>query len=417
MIGHNPRHEDFVPGFRFLTAGWGPPLFEPFGMSSRRVGLLMEVVSRDGMAFVARDQNRVDHKCRLRDHQSPDLGKDVHLMNREIVWCDPLPNGSLESVAAFADVLLLSGYRNPSLLLHCMEMMEDGTAVCSLIHTARKGGLCDWRMGERELDGETVGGAWFSDETIHVAPGAMKVRTLPRIPVARTVQADRNLGPGPQWIPEAYSPKTGDLFTATKFIVSHDEQVTIVSADMLRIAEDMDRTAIGAWLPVIPQHPRQGWIVDLPLGTRADVEMEIERALARREPDEIVVISVPLIAPTTPGDVHLSSLSHSGIRLHETDALDDDLYGTDLEPGVWIGEDVAWHDCGEDGAEWSASWRRANRDDLDRHGLSFDEVAENWTHHADLDVSAADIEVMMDRDLAAEEAETAARAADADPKV
>jgi len=408
VIGHIPRNEDFVPGFRFLTGGWGPPLFEPFGSSAKRVGLLMEVVRREDMTFLARDQHGDEHACVLRHHDRPLLGKDVHRMNREIVWADPLPTGPIEGIAAFADVLLTSAYGNPVILLLCTAVEGDGTAVCSLVHTAKRGGCADWRMNDAELPGETIGGAWFSDETIRVVPGADREHATFRLRPDRPYVADRHSGPGPQWNPERYAPAPGDLFTASRFRTSHELPVTVQSANLLRVAEGMDRADVGAWLPALPERPRQSWCVDLPLGTRMDVEMEMERAFARTQPDEIVVISVPLIAPAKAGEVHLSAMSNTGIKLHECDALDDHLYGTDLEPGVWIGEDVTWHDCGEDGAEWSADWRRATREDLARHGLTLDKIADSWAEYADLDTTAAEIEAMVDRDVAAEKAADAA---------
>lgn len=408
MIGHYPRNEDFVPGYRFLTAGWGPPLFEPFGMSTKRVGLLMEVVRRDGMEFVTRDQNGSEHECRLRHHDRPEIGKDLRRMGLEIVWGDPLPNGPLNEMAAFTDVLLHSGYRNPAVLLLCDDIDETGRAACTLVHTAKRGGETDWRMDDVPLAGETIGGAWFSEETIHVAPGAMKTHPYAlRNPGGGEI-ADRNGGPGPQWNAQAYTPSPGDLFVATSFRTSHDEPVTIVRAKFVRIAGNMGREAVGAWLP-IPE--REGhYRTDLPLGSRMDIENEIGRAIARREPDEVVVISVPVIDPEHEGEVDVRSLSRSGIKLHESDNLDDDLYATDLEPGVWIGEDVTWHDCGEDGAEWSADWRRATREDLERHGLSFDEIAENWQEYSDLETSAAQIEAMLDSDVETERLKTEAEA-------
>jgi hypothetical protein len=408
MIGHVPRNEDFVPGFRFLTGGWGPPLFEPFGSSSKRVDLLMEVVKREGMTFLARDQHGDEHACLLRHHERPDLGKDGRRMGREILWADPLPAGPIQEIAALADVLLCSEYRNPAILLLCTAVEDDGTAVCALVHTAKRGGECDWRMDDATLPGETVGGAWFSEEEIRVAPGADRTHPALMLRPGRPFVPDRHKGPGPQWDPEPYRPVAGDLFAATRFRTGHELPVTLVSANLLRVAQDMDRKKVGSWLPVIAERPNQSWSVDLPLGSRMDLEMEMERAYARTQPDEIVVISVPRIDPAKAGEVHLSAMSNSGIKLHECDALDDHLYGTDLEPGVWIGEDVTWHDCGDDGAEWSADWRRATREDLARHRLSFDEVAENWTEYADLDTTAAEIESMVDRDVAAERAADAA---------
>jgi hypothetical protein len=408
MIGHIPRNEDFVPGFRFLTGGWGPPLFEPFGSSSKRVDLMMEVVKREGMTFLARDQHGDEHACVLRHHDRPDLGKDHRLMRREIVWADPLPAGPIEGIAAFADVLLTNAYHNPVILLLCTAVEDDGTAICTLVHTARRGGECDSRMGDATLPGETMGGAWFSEEEIRIAPDADRTHPALILRPGRPLVPDRHRGPGPQWDPEPYRPAAGDLFAATRFRTGHALPVTILTANLLRLSQGMDREAVGSWLPVVPERPRQSWCVDLPLGNRVDLEIEMERAYARTQPDEIVVISVPLIAPAKAGEVHVSAMSNTGIKLHECDALDDDLYCTVLEPGVWIGEDVTWHDCGEDGAEWSADWRRATREDLARHGLSFDEVADSWAEYADLDTTAAEIEAMVDRDVAAEKAADAA---------
>lgn len=411
MIGFNPRNEDFVPGFRFLTGGWGPPLFEPFGSSAKRTDLLMEVVSRDGMAFTARDQHGTEHDCLLRHHDRPDLGKDVRRMNREILWAGELPKGPIGEIAAFADVLLQSGYRDPALLLLCRSVGEDGTATCDLIHTARRGGCADWRMDDVELPGTTVGNAWFSEERILIASGAARQHSILRLRPDNPFLPDRNPGPGPSWNPVPYAPKPGDLFAAVNFVTTFEGPLTILSAHLLPIAHDMDREKVGEWLPAIPEPTRRTYTADLPIGTRMDLEMEVERAHARSQPDEIIVISVPLIAPKSEGEVHLTSLSHTGIRLHEVDSLDDHLYGTDLEPGVWIGVGITWHDCGEDGAEWSADWRRATREDLQRHGIGFDEIAASWEDLSDVETDAADIEAMVDRDVEAEAEAIAARSA------
>lgn len=365
MIGFGVRNEEFVPGMRFLTGRWGSPIFHVNGGSTQCAGLLHEIVERRDMTFTSRDHLGGMHEGRLRWNERPDMGKDERFMQKAIIWAESLPNAPFEEIEPLANALLGGGYRNPPYLLLCDAVMDDGTASCRMIHTASHGGASDGRRGRAAEDdawpGRTVGNAYLLDQPVLIRPDA----DLPWT------------GWGEK--PPAYHPSVGDLLIMTDPLVEASEDPVVLKAHLMRIVGGMDEDSVGRWMPDAPVQTGRSFQWSLGTATRDDMIVEIERAHARQEPDEIIVICVPL----PDGSTHNAHLSKSGIKLHEDDTIDDELWGTVLEPGVWLGSDIAWFDCGEDGAEWEAAYRRATIEDLARHGLSLDEVADTWQEYAE----------------------------------
>ena len=372
MIGSSPSREDIRPGYRFLTAGWGLPLFRRWGASSRRAGLLCEIVAVDGDAFTFRDHLGETHEGRIRPMDRPFLGKDVHQTERQMAWGGPLPDGGFDEIAVLADAMMQSDWRNRPMLMLCEAIADDGTATCRLI-LSETGAGAQSRRSDQPAPGRMVATAFVLDE-----------------PVALAIDADRGMQPDFEEDTPPVVPRPGDLLVAMNVVASPDDAPRIVQANLALVRRDMDLDEVGRWLP--SDAPRPGeYRIPIPLATRDDLDDAIERAVAASEPDEIVVIVVP-----TPTDgVRLFHQSHSGISLHDVDSLDDHLYGTDLEAGIWIGTGIQWFDCGEDGAEWEADWRRATAADLDRHGLGFEALAQEWSEYAEADIDAAGIVAML----------------------
>lgn len=397
MIGFGVGNEAFVPGMRFLTSRWGSPIFHLNGGSTRCAGLLHEVVERRDMTFTSRDHLGGMHEGRLRWSERPDLGKDERFMEKTIVWAESLPNAPFEQIEPLANALLGSDYRNPPYLLLCDTVLEDGTASCRMIHTALQGGASDGRRGRTEEDGawpgRTVGNAYLLHQPVLIRPDA----DLPWV------------GWGEK--PPSYHPSAGDLLIMAGPTLAASDEPVVLKANLMRIVGDMDEDSVGRWMPEAPDQTRRAFRWSLGTATRDDLEDEIERAYAREKPNEIIVICVPLPG----GGTHNAHLSKSGIKLHEQDTVDDDLWGTALEPGVWFGSDISWYDCGDDGAEWEAAYRRATLEDLARHDLTLGEVADNWQDYAEDEtpIGEAGIAAIIDRGLREEAEGRSALSADA----
>jgi hypothetical protein len=363
MIGHYPANADFAEGFRFITGAWREPLFKTYGSSTRRAELLHTVVSRKGDEFTTLDQHGKAHTGRIRNGQLPSLGTDERLMTREVLWAGDLPNGPFEQIRVLADAMTHHGWRNRPYLLLCDSVSEEGHAQCRLVHPAEAGLTKErhFTPGEDEsYPGTRWGSVFVLDELIQVQAGA----DLP--------------WEGWKDLPPAYSPKAGDFFLAMDLTLQAVAPPVISYAHLLLIAGDMSPQKIGDWMP--DTISRTGCIgTSLSISTRCDLEEHIERAHARLQPDEIIVIAVP----TPNNDVHLQVLSKSGIKLHDVDCPSDDLYGTDLEPGIWLGTGIAWYNAGDDGAEWEADFQPAIATDLDRHGLSAAELIAEWLEYAE----------------------------------
>ena len=366
MIGRRPGNEDYVPGFRFVTGGWARSRYDRYGSTAPCAKLLHEVTTREGSTFTTKDHLGGVHEGRLRWSEGPDMGKDPAGSPQSVVWADPLPNAPFEQIAILADVLLQFGWRERPYMLLCDDVADDGSASCRLVHTEGRGALTDGRRGHPEGEvrpGRAIGGAYVLDEIVTVRGGI----------------DEGWYGFGER--PEPYAPKKGDLFLALKVRATEATPPIITSASLVLVAEHMDDEAVGRWLP--EERPREGRMIptDISIADRDDLEEEIEKGFARREPDEIIVIMVP----KSDGDTHAKHLSRTGIQLHDIDSIDDDLWSSALDSGVWLGTDIGWADCGEDGAEWYASWRRATMEDMERHGVSLEEAAEWWAEYEEGD--------------------------------
>lgn len=374
MIGRPPREADFVPGFRFITFDWGHPLFSMLGSSSKRCALLCEVTEVSGRTFLFRDHEGAVHQGTHRWGQQPDLGKDSRLMTRAIAWAGELPDAPLDEIRILADALLQSDWRNRPHLLLCESVDEDGGAVCRLIGEAVVGGGRRYRGDEDEMPGDVVGNAFLSDERVTVAAGADK----------------GHVGWGE--LPPLYSPRPDDMFIATNMRTSNAEPPVIVGANLMRIRGGMDAEAVGRWMPSSSRMEGEIFAGGIGLGGREEIQDLVERAEAATHPDEIVIIAVP----DAKGEIHCVSQSATGIKLHEVDSLNDDMWNLDLEAGIWIGTGIQWFDCGEDGAQWEADWRRATGEDLKRHELTVEGLAVEWAEYAESDMDAEGVAKMIE---------------------
>ena len=74
------------------------------------------------------------------------------------------------------------------------------------------------------------------------------------------------------------------------------------------------------------------------------------------------------------------------------------MWGTPLGHGIWIGTDIAWHDAGEDGAEWDAAWGRATITDMIEHGLTDEEVLDHLADALERDVTLSDVRGLFEEE-------------------
>lgn len=374
MIGRHPRNDDFVPGFRFLTSRWGHDPITGFGSSSRRAGFLCRVTSRDGMTFGYVDQHGTVREGRLRQMDRPDLGKDERFMGIEIAWGAPLPDAPFEEIAVLADLLMRQNWRDRPMLLLCESVDEDGAATCRVVCQKRIERQRRGRHDDEPTAGDVVGNAFLFADRVRLAPGCdLGVRGEDLGKVVRT------------------EPAPGDLLAVVRITGTNDPVFTITHANVLRIRGGMDEEMVGRWMPVSERREGEIMASDIPLAGADEIDDERCRAIARLEPDEVVVIAVPL--PN--GELHNTHLSKSGIKLHEDDTVNDELWNRALDAGVHIGTGIRWYDAGDDGAEWDADFRTATRADLERHGLTLEEVADHWSEYAERDVTPQEVEAML----------------------
>ncbi len=127
-----------------------------------------------------------------------------------------------------------------------------------------------------------------------------------------------------------------------------------------------------------------------PVGGYDELEMELGFCIAKHETDRVIVLVMDTGTLERP-DNGYAVLHVSGSRLYWNDTIADEMWGTPLGHGIWIGTGIAWHDAGEDGAEWDASWQRATIADMIEHGLTDEEVLDHLADTLERDVTLSDI--------------------------
>lgn len=127
-----------------------------------------------------------------------------------------------------------------------------------------------------------------------------------------------------------------------------------------------------------------------PVGTKECFEREIDYCLSKKNEDIVIIMALDTGTYQKP-DMTFLSLMTQGSKLYWCDSIDDDLYGTPLEHGIWIGRDICWYDNGEDGPEWQADWERATIEDMIKMDLNFTEICENYHDIMDREPGISDI--------------------------
>lgn len=366
MLPMTYRTEDpYHPGFRFLAGFYGLPLVSRGYGHAMQAAELHTVTSREGEIVHTVDDAGVAHRHIKRPGQELEIGQNNLRQTRTVMWNLQLPDLPADSIRIMADALK-SHTRPPPLLLLCIEETSEGV-LCERVNSADNNN--ETRYGEVD-EGDIQGNAFFAKGRVLLGQ-----------------ECDRNEGEQNQFFTKRsfpkVSPQAGDLLIAINPEYTEAEDPAFIKAAYLfRLASGMDRETVGRALPkALERQEGQFAPYGLMFADLDDVQDGIGRGIARKEPNDIIVISVP---ETDKDEVNLSHISHRGIRLYDSDNLDDDLWGTDLEPGIWIGEDVTWFNCGDDGAEWEASWRRATSQDLESYGIDIDEITESWN---DLDLA------------------------------
>lgn len=132
-----------------------------------------------------------------------------------------------------------------------------------------------------------------------------------------------------------------------------------------------------------------------PTGDKDSFELEIGHCMAKNDKDKVVVL-VCDTGDAKKSDVAFQVLDRQGSKLYWNDSIEDEMYGTGLDQGIWIGTDIHWYDAGEDGAEWEALWKKANIDDLIEADISYDEIAEWYEEYRGVRPSHSEILALID---------------------
>ena len=349
-IDRIPSGRDLTPGTRLVV---GTDVYERFASQpTAKPELVLDVRSATGATVVAVDQDGRTHSFQTAERsyvaQIPGTGR--------VMWACSVPEGDHGAVLRLADAMLNCGKPGhgtgrPLLLLVARD--ADGAYGLPVVPASSERTRRDADAGRNDLPGTEAGAAFVVDVRVRLAPWMLADDAPPGLHVVTDYRAAPD--------PDAYRLESGEV----RFVSD---------------AETADD--VGRWMPERPV-PSGIFHDDNPMGIAAwdDLEDAVGRALARAADDEVLVVSVS--TPGKPGETTVKHLSTSGIRLHDVDSIDDDLWNSDLEEGVWLGTDVAWYDAGEDGAEWAAEWRRATAEDLARHGVGLAEVAGVATDAAD----------------------------------
>jgi len=132
-----------------------------------------------------------------------------------------------------------------------------------------------------------------------------------------------------------------------------------------------------------------------PIGDKDGFELEIGHCMAKNDKDKVIVL-VCDTGNAEKSDVAFQVLDRQGSKLYWNDSIEDEMHGTGLEQGIWIGSEINWYDAGEDGAEWEASWKKATIDDLIEAGISYDEMAEWYAEYRGVKPSRSEILALID---------------------
>lgn len=371
MLPMTFRTEDpYQPGFRFLAGFYGLPLVSKGYGQAMQAAELHTVTARDGEFVHTVDDAGVAHQHIKRPGQDLEVAKVDKQPARIVIWNLILPDLPADAIRIMADALK-NYHRPPPLLLLCIEATEQGM-LCERVTNAPQGRIFFDDIVD-EL--EPCGNAFFAKELILLASNCDRNEEL-----SSSITTQRSY--------PAISPAVGDLLIAVKPTFTEQESPALITeAHLFRLASNMDREAVGRALPETEEGSERsfGWKA-LMFADLDDVMDGIARGQARTEPNDLIVVAVP---HPDKDERSLAAVSHRGIRLYDSDNLNDDLWGTDLEAGVWIGEDVTWFNCGDDGAEWEADWRRVTEADLSSYGIDPSEILEYWN---DLDLTPATLE-------------------------
>lgn len=131
-----------------------------------------------------------------------------------------------------------------------------------------------------------------------------------------------------------------------------------------------------------------------PVGGYDELEMELGFCIAKHETDRVIVLVMDTGTLARP-DNGYAVLHVSGSRLYWDDTIEDEMWGTPLGHGIWIGTEIAWHDAGEDGAEWDATWQRATIADMIEHGLTYEEVLDHLADTLEREVTLSDVHALF----------------------
>ena len=269
----------------------------------------------------------------------------LHDRGYEVVWTEALPDVPEDRLAAMLPMLEKSSYTNHVFLVKVEAIDGEGNYQLDLV-------------GEGEAS---------EDE---------KERTS--VLLAKSAQPGLSIG--------------DILLVRPRSTRDDQEPVMLTEAEIVitGMSEDQANDVLG-----LTSGPFQSTI--WPVGSSDCFDIEIGHCMAKHDEDIVIAMVIDKGNIDRSEETH-DVLHHQGSKLYWNDNLADELWGTPLDHGVWIGSDVAWYDAGDDGAEWEANWGRATVADMIKYDVDFEEFRGRYEDTTGHSLRRSDIKAMFARE-------------------
>lgn len=269
----------------------------------------------------------------------------LHDRGYEVVWTEALPDVPEDRLAAMLPMLEKSSYTNHVFLVKVEAIDGEGNYQLDLV-------------GEGEAS---------EDE---------KERTS--VLLAKSAQPGLFIG--------------DILLVRPRSTRDDQEPVMLTEAEIVitGMTEDQANDVLG-----LTSGPFQSTI--WPVGSSDCFDIEVGHCMAKHDEDIVIAMVIDKGNIDQSDETH-DVLHHQGSKLYWNDNLADELWGTPLDHGVWVGSDVAWYDAGDDGAEWEANWGRATIADMIAYGVDFDDFRDRFEDLAGHPMRRSDLKVMFARE-------------------
>jgi len=275
---------------------------------------------------------------------------------KTICWGEGVPDVDETCLGPILTLLEKSSYSRRAFLLAVRDVTDE-QALCDPIYPDRTIAVTTSEADESEME---AGSEEETDKALNVSLNAN--------------------------LPNADTLKAGDVVLVTISATANDPETLRIEDGAVALTG----LTIGEAERLSSSTRRPFGVNTWPIGGRDEMQIEWGYHLAKHDEDVIVVFS-----HTDGKGAHTSSISHKGSKLYWVDSINDDLWSMSLGEGIWIGRDISWHDAGEDGAEWDASWSRATVADLKTLGLSRAEIVDHVTDTLERPVSDFELKSML----------------------